>query len=55
MNISGNLFLGAGRPAFIDIDVALGEWTGRVDHVFVDFHAEATSEKSRWAGTSTAA
>lgn len=45
VNLSGNLFLRAGRPAFIDIDVALGELSGRCDHVLVDFHAEATSEK----------
>ncbi len=45
VNLSGNLFLRAGRPAFVDIDVALGELDGRTDHVLVDFHAEATSEK----------
>jgi len=45
VNLSGNLFLRAGRPAFVDIDVALGELNGRCDHVLVDFHAEATSEK----------
>ena len=45
VNMSGNLFLRAGRPAFTDIDVALGELDGRCDHVLVDFHAEATSEK----------
>lgn len=45
VNLSGNLFLRAGRPAFVDIEVALGELSGRCDHVLVDFHAEATSEK----------
>jgi metallophosphoesterase (TIGR00282 family) len=45
VNLSGNLFLRAGRPAFTDVDAALGELEGRVDHVLVDFHAEATSEK----------
>ncbi len=45
VNLSGNLFLRAGRPAFVDIDVALGELNGRCDHILVDFHAEATSEK----------
>jgi metallophosphoesterase (TIGR00282 family) len=45
VNLSGNLFLRAGRPAFTDVDAALGELDGRVDHVLVDFHAEATSEK----------
>jgi metallophosphoesterase (TIGR00282 family) len=32
-------------PAFVVVDVALGELDGRCDHVLVDFHAEATSEK----------
>jgi metallophosphoesterase (TIGR00282 family) len=44
VNLSGNLFLRAGRPAFTDVDAALGELAG-ADHVLVDFHAEATSEK----------
>ncbi|HWI05978.1 MAG TPA: TIGR00282 family metallophosphoesterase [Solirubrobacteraceae bacterium] len=45
VNLSGNLFLRAGRPAFTDVETALGELEDRVDHVLVDFHAEATSEK----------
>ncbi|MDQ3849540.1 MAG: YmdB family metallophosphoesterase [Actinomycetota bacterium] len=45
VNLSGNVYLRAGRPAFTDVDVALGDLAGRVDHVLVDFHAEATSEK----------
>jgi metallophosphoesterase (TIGR00282 family) len=45
VNLSGNLFLRAGRPAFTEADAALGELIGKVDHVLVDFHAEATSEK----------
>ncbi len=45
VNLSGNLFLRAGHPAFTSIDAALGELDGRADHVLVDFHAEATSEK----------
>jgi 2',3'-cyclic-nucleotide 2'-phosphodiesterase len=44
VNLSGNLFLKAGRPAFTEIDVALQEVAG-ADHVLVDMHAEATSEK----------
>jgi metallophosphoesterase (TIGR00282 family) len=44
VNISGNLYLRAGRSAFTEIEVALGE-LGDVDHVLVDVHAEATSEK----------
>jgi metallophosphoesterase (TIGR00282 family) len=44
VNLSGNLYLRAGRSAFTEIEVALGE-LGRVDHILVDVHAEATSEK----------
>jgi 2',3'-cyclic-nucleotide 2'-phosphodiesterase len=44
VNLSGNLYLRAGRPAFTEIEVALAE-LGEVDHVLVDMHAEATSEK----------
>ncbi len=46
VNLSGNLFMRAGRPAFAEADAALHELRGRgVDHVLVDMHAEATSEK----------
>jgi metallophosphoesterase (TIGR00282 family) len=44
VNLSGNLYLRAGRSAFTEIEVALGE-LGDVEHVLVDMHAEATSEK----------
>jgi metallophosphoesterase (TIGR00282 family) len=44
VNISGNLHLRAGRSAFTEIEVALGE-LGEVEHILVDIHAEATSEK----------
>jgi 2',3'-cyclic-nucleotide 2'-phosphodiesterase len=44
VNLSGNLYLRAGRSAFTEIEVALGELTD-VDHILVDMHAEATSEK----------
>lgn len=44
VNLSGNLFLKAGRSAFTEIDPALRE-LGEVDHILVDMHAEATSEK----------
>ena len=44
VNISGNLYLRAGRSAFTEIEAALGE-LGEVDHILVDMHAEATSEK----------
>ncbi|MGK2938791.1 MAG: TIGR00282 family metallophosphoesterase [Solirubrobacteraceae bacterium] len=45
VNLSGNVFLQAGRPAFAEADAALHHLKGRCDHVLVDFHAEATSEK----------
>jgi metallophosphoesterase (TIGR00282 family) len=44
VNLSGNLYLRAGRSAFTEIEAALGD-LGSVDHILVDIHAEATSEK----------
>ncbi|MEA2314051.1 MAG: 2,3-cyclic-nucleotide 2-phosphodiesterase [Solirubrobacteraceae bacterium] len=44
VNVSGNLFLKAGRSAFTEVELALGE-VSDADHVLVDMHAEATSEK----------
>jgi calcineurin-like phosphoesterase len=35
----------AGRPAFPEADAALHALAGKADHVLVDMHAEATSEK----------
>jgi 2',3'-cyclic-nucleotide 2'-phosphodiesterase len=45
VNLSGNVFLRAGRVAFLEADAALAALDGQVDHVLVDMHAEATSEK----------
>jgi metallophosphoesterase (TIGR00282 family) len=45
VNLSGNVFVRAGRHAFAEIDAILRELKGRCEHVLVDFHAEATSEK----------
>jgi metallophosphoesterase (TIGR00282 family) len=46
VSLSGNLFMSAGRHAFAEIDAVLaGLERERVDHVLVDMHAEATSEK----------
>ena len=45
ISLSGNLFMKAGRPAFPEADAALHALHGKVDHVLVDMHAEATSEK----------
>ncbi len=44
VNLSGSLYLRTGRSAFVEIDVALRE-LGEVEHILVDMHAEATSEK----------
>ena len=44
INLSGNLYLRAGRSAFTEIENALGE-LGAPQHIIVDMHAEATSEK----------
>src|ERR1700759_1827864 len=45
ISLSGNLFMKAGRAAFPEADAALRAIGDRVDHVLVDMHAEATSEK----------
>ena len=44
VNLSGNLFMNAARPALVEIDSALRE-VRDADLVLVDMHAEATSEK----------
>src|SRR5919202_2263073 len=44
VNLSGNLFMQAGSPALVTVDAALRE-VADADHVLVDMHAEATSEK----------
>jgi metallophosphoesterase (TIGR00282 family) len=44
VNLSGNLFMQAATPAFATVEDALREVAG-ADHVLVDMHAEATSEK----------
>jgi 2',3'-cyclic-nucleotide 2'-phosphodiesterase len=44
VNLSGNLFMQAGSPALVTVDEALAE-VEQADHVLVDMHAEATSEK----------
>jgi hypothetical protein len=45
VSLSGNLFMDAGRPVFAEADAALHALRDQVDHVLVDMHAEATSEK----------
>ena len=44
VNLSGNLHLRAGRSAFTEIEPALAE-VAEAEHIIVDMHAEATSEK----------
>ena len=44
VNLAGNLFLGHAAPALLAIDDVLRE-VREADHVLVDMHAEATSEK----------
>jgi metallophosphoesterase (TIGR00282 family) len=45
VSISGNLYMNAGLPAFAVIENALGALEKETDHILVDVHAEATSEK----------
>jgi hypothetical protein len=45
VQLSGTVFLKAGRPPFSEIDSVLHMLEGKADHVLVDFHAETTSEK----------
>jgi metallophosphoesterase (TIGR00282 family) len=45
INVSGTVFLDAARSPFAEVDAALADLRGRADHVLVDIHAEATSEK----------
>jgi metallophosphoesterase (TIGR00282 family) len=45
VNLSGTVFMKAARSPFPEVDSILEELDGKADHVLVDFHAEATSEK----------
>jgi metallophosphoesterase (TIGR00282 family) len=45
VSLSGNLFMDAGRPAFAEADAALHALHDQADHILVDMHGEATSEK----------
>ena len=45
VNLQGNVFLRSGRVAFVEVESVLEGLESRADHVLVDFHAEATSEK----------
>jgi metallophosphoesterase (TIGR00282 family) len=45
MNLSGQLFVEAARSPFSEADAILADLRGKADHVLLDMHAEATSEK----------
>ncbi len=45
LNLQGNVFLQTGRHMFSEVEAALTQLDGKVDHILVDVHAEATSEK----------
>ena len=45
VNLSGGVFLDVARSPFDEVEALLGNLDGKADHVLVDFHAEATSEK----------
>ena len=44
-NLLGTVFVDAARSPFAEVDALLADLRGKADHVLVDFHAEATSEK----------
>ena len=46
VNLSGMVFVEAARSPFSEADAVLAELRGATSHVLVDFHAEATSEKT---------
>lgn len=45
VSLSGNLYMNAVMPAFSEADATLYALRGKADHILVDMHAEATSEK----------
>jgi metallophosphoesterase (TIGR00282 family) len=45
VNLSGQLFVEAVRSPFSEADAILADLRGKTDHVLLDMHAEATSEK----------
>lgn len=45
VNLQGNVFMESGRHAFSEIDAVIAKLRKQTDHIVVDFHAEATSEK----------
>lgn len=45
INLSGTVYLDAARSPFLEVDRLLERLAGQADLIFVDFHAEVTSEK----------
>jgi metallophosphoesterase (TIGR00282 family) len=45
VNISTNLYMNLALPMFAEVDAALHQLKDRTDHILVDVHGEATSEK----------
>jgi metallophosphoesterase (TIGR00282 family) len=45
VSVAGNLFMDPAGPAFAHAEAAVTALAGEVDHLLVDIHAEATSEK----------
>ena len=45
VSLSGNLYMNSSLPAFSEADAALYALRDKADHILVDMHAEATSEK----------
>ena len=45
LNLQGNIFMRTGRQAFPEAEAIVDGLDGDIDHVLVDMHAEATSEK----------
>ncbi|WP_205696238.1 TIGR00282 family metallophosphoesterase [Conexibacter sp. SYSU D00693] len=45
LNLQGNVFLQSGRHMFSEADTSVAKLEREADHVLVDVHAEATSEK----------
>jgi 2',3'-cyclic-nucleotide 2'-phosphodiesterase len=45
VNLSGSVQLQVARSPFSEVDAILAKLEGRADVIFVDFHAEVTSEK----------
>jgi metallophosphoesterase (TIGR00282 family) len=45
INLQGNVFMETGRHAFSEVDAVIARIRKQTDHIIVDFHAEATSEK----------